>query len=242
MALYTAANPDVYLQPQYVDGQSNSNNFWIPKGATTNADWGLKPFWKDNTGYWTSQDVRNTDIFGYAYPETQYWKFDSDEQWRNDVRGTIEMLYPNSARNTLINAIASGGNLAATIQGDNSFVDWTIEVTASGMEMPSSFSAQFSLVGLFSSDPSTHVGAWTRMMSEDRETGTWVDHQAARKKKRDSTIVRNLSSTLALTSNLLDEVTAGNLGSLDADVVVPYLKAHLTWNVYAVRQPLKSEI
>lgn len=199
------------------------------------ANYPLPPFWKDDDNFYTSEDVRSSDIFGYAYPETQYWNFNSTDEWRNDVRATIERLYPSSARSTLNKAIASGSDLTNVVGDGSTFIDWNIEVKASASEMPMSFSAKFSLVGDFSSDESIPINTWTRMMGEDHESGARKIRQAERKTKRHSTIEQNLSSSLSLTSSLLDQVTNGRVESLDPDVVVPYLKAHLTWNVVTVR-------
>ena len=78
MALYLAANPNTWVQPEYVDGNDNVGNFWIPRGATVDALWGLPPFWKNGTTFYSSEDIRHTDILGYAYPETQHWTFPSE--------------------------------------------------------------------------------------------------------------------------------------------------------------------
>jgi tyrosinase len=174
-------------------------------------------------------------VFGYAYPETQYWNFASDEEWRNNVRGIIQSLYPNSARSTLANAVATGNTLAQVVDAD-SFTDWMIQIKASPTEMPATFRAMFSLVGDFLSDPSTEIGIWTRMIVDGSESGAWKPRQVERKAKPLRTTDQGLASVIGLTSSLLEQITAGKLESLDPEAVLPYLEAHLTWNVYGVGQ------
>ncbi|KAF1975697.1 Di-copper centre-containing protein, partial [Bimuria novae-zelandiae CBS 107.79] len=239
MDLYITANPGSWLQPEYVDGIKNFSTFWSPVGTTIDASSGLPPFWKDENTFYTSEDVRRTDIFGYVYPETQYWKFATEEKWRNDVRGTIQRLYPHSARETLMNAMAGGSALTHVLEDGDTFIDWVIEIKASAQEMPASFNAKFFLVGGFSSDESIPVSTWTRLTTQDPETSARKGREAAVAEKRYSTIDHGLSSTLILTSTLLEQVMAGELESLDSDVVVPYLQERLRWKVYAVRRPFK---
>ncbi|KAL1603686.1 hypothetical protein SLS60_005275 [Paraconiothyrium brasiliense] len=235
MPLYTTANPTAWLQPAAVDGARNQATFWIPPSGTTDANTGLPPFWKNENEFWTSNDAHHTDVFGYAYPGTQYWNFTSDEEWRNSVRGIIQSLYPNSARSTLTNAVANGDTLTHIMDEGNMFMDWVIQVKASAREMPPIFRAMFSLVGDFSSDASTEVGMWMRMIVDGPETSAWKAREAEQNAKRFSTIDQGLTNTIGLTSSLLDQIKAGKLESLDPEAVVPYLNTHLTWVVYAVR-------
>ncbi|KAJ4296308.1 hypothetical protein N0V90_006353 [Kalmusia sp. IMI 367209] len=234
LALYTAANPDVWLEPLAVNSVNNIPNFWIPPNAVTDANYPLPPFWKDEQTFYNSEDVRSTDALGYAYPETQHWNFASADDWQNDVRSTIQRLYPNNVQTTLTNAILSGSELSSVVEEGDMFTDWTIEARASVAEMPSTFQAKFSFTGDFSSDESTQVGMWPRMMPESHEPDAWKVRQAERKARRGSTPDQSSSSTIALTSSLLDRIAAGKLENLSPDAVVPYLKNHLTWTVYAV--------
>lgn len=232
MALYLAANPNAWLQPEYVDGNYNAGNFWIPRGATVDAKWGLPPFWKNDTTFYTSEDVRKTDIFGYAYPETQYWIFSSEEKWRNDVRNTIQRLYSNSARAALTGSFADIDSFGHGSKHGHTFVDWTIVAKAS-IDMPASFNARFFLVGN-SSDRLTEIGMWARMMTEDPRGGVWKARQVTRKANCVRSTEKSLTNIQSLTSSLLDQVMGSQLQSLEPDVVVPYLKNHLRWEVYAV--------
>jgi tyrosinase len=67
-------------------------------------------------------------------------------------------------------------------------------------------------------------------------SGSWKARQVERKAKGLNTIDQGLTSAIGLTSSLLDQITAGKLENLDSEAVLPYLEAHLTWNVYGVGQ------
>jgi len=232
MALYQAANPNVWLQPENV---GDKWNFWIPRNSVIDANWPLKPFWKDSQSFWTSNDIRNTEVFGYVYPETQYWNYNSDGEWRDSVKSAIAKLYSPSARAMLTGDLSSD-SFANVLDGDNTFIDWTINISASSAEMPSTFRAVFALTGDFSSDPSIPVGIWSKLMAEVEGKNTWKAYQAERKATRGTPSGSSMDGTVSLTSSLLALIKEGKLESLEPHAVVPHLQSHLTWNVYAVRQ------
>lgn len=51
---------------------------------------------------------------------------------------------------------------------------------------------------------------------------------------RASTMESTSTSTMMLTSSLLDEIVAGDLENLNPDAVIPFLNTRLTWVLYAV--------
>ena len=59
----------------------------------------LAPF-KDASGqrYWTSEGVRSTKTFNYAYPETQRWGFSSDDDYARSVMRAVQQLYGGVSR------------------------------------------------------------------------------------------------------------------------------------------------
>lgn len=238
MAMYQAANPSSWLQPEYVDGDKDASTFWIPKGATLDTNWPLPPFWRTEDTFHTSETVRWTYTFGHAYPETQFWKFATEEDYQNDVKETIQKLYSSSVRATLTDAIAKGGRLNDVVDDDKTFIDWSIETTASAVEMPTSFTVEFSLVEDPPSNQTTRVGMWVRMTTADRKDNGWGEQQAAHEADVDTTKDKTMINHQSLTSSLLDQIKDEKLRTLEPDAVVPYLKNHLTWNVYAVRRPL----
>lgn len=84
-------------------------------GATESITTGLTPFWESPGSFWTSEGVRKTGTFGYAYPETQSWNFSTPQQYSSNIRATIRQLYGGSNLATLI-AESSPGNLSDRAQ------------------------------------------------------------------------------------------------------------------------------
>lgn len=84
-------------------------------GATESITTGLTPFWESSDSFWTSEGVRKTGTFGYAYPETQSWRFSTPQQYSSNIRATIRQLYGGSNLATLI-AESSPGNLSGRAQ------------------------------------------------------------------------------------------------------------------------------
>ncbi|KAF2465062.1 tyrosinase [Lindgomyces ingoldianus] len=221
-ALWQGVNPDKYVEPRSV---FSSGTYTIADNTVVDADTPLLPFWNTTTTFWTSNAVKDTTVLGYAYPETMSWMFDSKDAYRASVNASISQLYSSSSRARLSEMGAEGGDLKH-LNADGSFTDWSINVEASLIDMPTTFTVRFSLVGMFSSDPVSSIGAWTHLMPSDHT----MDRSTA---KRDSTLDPRLKGTISLTATLLDDIAARKLESLDEGIVVPYLKSKLTWKVYA---------
>ncbi|KAF8860553.1 Di-copper centre-containing protein [Acephala macrosclerotiorum] len=91
-AMWCAINPGKYTF-DLTDIQDNGT-YVIKAGTRENLSIGLSPF-VDHSGqaYWTPSGVGSTEIFNYAYPETQRWKFKSDAEYQNSINATIYHLY-----------------------------------------------------------------------------------------------------------------------------------------------------
>lgn len=79
-------------------------------GTEENIQTALTPFWETSDSFWTSDGVRKTGAFGYAYPETQEWKFSTPQQYQSNVRTVFRQLYGGSSLGTII-AESSPGHL-----------------------------------------------------------------------------------------------------------------------------------
>ncbi|KAF2105402.1 hypothetical protein BDV96DRAFT_655683 [Lophiotrema nucula] len=221
LAIWEAAHPGLDIVPETID--SNMINFWLSQGDTIDTNSDLPPFWKTETTFWKVSEVRDTQIFGYAYPETMNWTFSSADAYGASINSTIARLYSNSARSSLTaGAAGTGAANFNHLLKDNSYTDWNVEIRAARSALKATFIMRFSLVGTFSSDPVTQVGAWHVLMSESHRV-------AARKVKRTNTLEKQQEGHVSLTSALLTEIAAGHLESLEAVDVVPFLKEKLTW-------------
>ena len=82
----------------WVTPQEALDGTWVTgKKGEEGPDTKLAPFYKDETNFWTSADVRSTHTFGYAYPETQRWNFKNTDEYRLDIGERLEKLYPASS-------------------------------------------------------------------------------------------------------------------------------------------------
>ena len=75
----------------------------------------LAPF-NDATGqtFYTSDNVRSTETFNYAYPETQRWAYPSDSAYQASVQTAVQTLYGGVSNQFAgLNLVAKPAALAA---------------------------------------------------------------------------------------------------------------------------------
>lgn len=106
-AIWQAINPNSYVTPQEVVQETVTNQVGTLETKTT----ALTPFWENSNAFWTSDGVRKTGTLGYAYPETQSWKFSTPDQYKANVRATIRKLYGGSSLASIL-ADSTPGNLS----------------------------------------------------------------------------------------------------------------------------------
>ena len=89
-AVWQALNPTSYT----INQPAGDGTFVITASTIETDTTPLAPF-NDATGnnYWTSDAVRSTETFNYAYPETQRWAFSSDSDYANSVQNAVNQLY-----------------------------------------------------------------------------------------------------------------------------------------------------
>ena len=230
LALFQVMHPETWFEP----ADSGSGGLWAPAHITVDANWGLQPFWKNEHSFYTSYDVRDTAVFGYAYPETQAWDYASEDSWRRAVTAYVAWTYPMGARSMLTeNGAESAGGLSHLLT-NSTFTDWSIAITALTKRLPGTFHVEFVFAGISSADADTAVvGQWMQLMPQGTNED-WKSYGAESKTKRFSTLEPTKNGTVSLTMSLIDQVAAGQLASLDVDAVVPYLQGHLGWRVTGV--------
>lgn len=79
-----------------MDQAATNDTVTTKEGTTENVSTALTPFWKSSTEFYTSTDVRTTESFGNAYPETQPWNFQSTGDYQASVRTAFRNLYGGS--------------------------------------------------------------------------------------------------------------------------------------------------
>ncbi|KAI9651402.1 hypothetical protein NHQ30_001444 [Ciborinia camelliae] len=89
-AIWQALNPNSYA----INKPSGDGTFSIQSGTKETSTTPLTPF-NDSTGstYWTSEGVRSTATFNYAYPETQQWKYPTLKDYQTSVLAAVQTLY-----------------------------------------------------------------------------------------------------------------------------------------------------
>jgi tyrosinase len=228
--MYQAANPNTYMEPANV---GDAGNVYLENYQTVDGNTELLPFRKSSGSFWTTNEIRSTETFGYAYPETQKNAQLSVADLQSSVEATVARLYSSSARNMLTASPATADG-RMLLSNDQTFTDWTINMQAPSSALPSTFIIRFHFIGDFSSDPVIDVGRWMKLMPVDHKTASHVSAQMSGFAASDQMI----KGTVSLTTRLLEQVDAGKLASLDVVDVVPFLKESLTWKGISVSLPI----
>lgn len=102
-AIWQDLNPTSLISPQQVQ----ASNFYTPEGMTEDQNSLLLPF-RDQTGtaFWSPTRVMQTETFGYAYPETQQWKFSSQSDYQQALRTSVNTLYGGNVLRNFVERIA----------------------------------------------------------------------------------------------------------------------------------------
>lgn len=204
-------------------------NVYLDDYQDVDANTELLPFRKDPGKFMTFNDCRNTTVLGYAYPETQRWKFPSDAAYQTAVTASIATMYGGRMRAQAEVKVASTRPtpFGETLQDSNgTYTDWTIETQAIASKLPPSFIVKYSLGGMFHTDPVVEVGSWMMLMPERLD-----DVQT---QKDPSVPEKLINGTTSITSYLVEQIENKSLKSLEPSDVVPFLTEKLTWNVYDV--------
>ena len=102
-AIWQELNPDAYMTPR----PAPYSTFTATGGEAQTKDTPLAPFWdKTGTKFWTSAEVRDTFTFGYAYPETQRWRFPDPKAYQAEVRRAVTALYGTNVFSNFVANVA----------------------------------------------------------------------------------------------------------------------------------------
>jgi len=84
------------------------STFSVTGGASQSKDTPLAPFWdKSGTKFWTSAQIKDTAAtFGYAYPETQSWRFPTVAEYQANIRQTVGALYGTNVFSNFVANVA----------------------------------------------------------------------------------------------------------------------------------------
>jgi tyrosinase len=210
--MYQTAHPERILEPESV---GNNGNVYIEDNQVVDGNTPLLPFRRsDGDGFWTTNDVQDTRLFGYAYPETSAGL---------NAGAAIAKLYSSSAR-TLIksnnisihakHAVAEGDDDAGalSLNTTNTYTDYFIQ--GSTENFLGTFSVTFHFDPQIPGREPIEVASWVNVVMQQRQNAP-----------------KQSNGTISLTSGLMDRIADGDLESLDVRDVVPYLKSHLEWAI-----------
>lgn len=219
--MYQAMYPDIYFTGENVgiDG-----NVWIENDSEVDATTALLPFRKATGEYWTTNDVRSTTTFGYAYVDTFKPNNATDKEHIDAVKATVARLYGSSARAVLAAQPASAGSSARLMSGERNFTDWTIRVSTLTSGLPA-FVVRFRLCGDRPGESNlVDVGALMKLKSMSHEIAS----------KPESIPRTSYEGSVSLTATLLEQIADGRLRSLEEWDVRPFLNEYLHATITAV--------
>jgi tyrosinase len=111
--------------------QSINPNIWIHPGQLEDQNTPLVPFMNNTASkFWTSADIKDTKVLGYAYPETQSWRYTNRDLYQKSLRTLVTALYGGNVFQTFSQSIAP--------QMKQNF----ISTAASGMKLPEASKSQ----------------------------------------------------------------------------------------------------
>jgi tyrosinase len=226
-ALWQTINPNAYGGSQAAVDTTFTTNL----GQNLDANSPLTPFFRDDSNYWTTNDVRNwATTFGYTYPE-----FSNTAGDRNAIVNAVNNLYgpnaqPGAKSRRSIASYAPAGKSAAPSSVDNaklaangSEYQYVANIQTPRFALKTSFT-----IYIFLGEPATEVPAtWSTDANLVGPFGVLADAPNA-DMNMDEIII---SGSIPLTRVLHAKLEAGIISSMAPDVVNAYLKANLVWKI-----------
>lgn len=230
-AMWQAINPQSYVVPT----TNTVGNYAVPEGFVYTADSSLLPFHSDNgTRFWTSNGVRSTRTFGYAYRDVMDWNT-TQSTLASDVRANINRLYDPAVSTGKLRRYYSASitepsgahpaslHMTSTTRSNKFKRQWTITVQVRRFAHQSPFLIDF-FVGVPPSSPS----AWSTAANL---VGSHAQFIASNSNLMhpDKSPKALSHGEVSLTHCILTNVQRGALTDLEPDSVIPFLTKSLTW-------------
>ncbi|KAF2722531.1 Di-copper centre-containing protein [Polychaeton citri CBS 116435] len=224
-ALWQGINPTVYGASQSAPGKT----WTVAQGSTQNADSPLTPFHKDTScNFWTTKQVRNTNTFGYTYPE-----FANSDGSVGAIKSYVNKLYGPSATATA----GSSKRTAAPEPENNKKRDIssqmlknaegkTYEYVANLQTPRYALNGSYSIYMFLGQPQSNDTTTWT---SDPNMVGVYGVLSQPGMTGMNITI----SGSVPLTQGLTDKLGDGLLNTLSSLHVTPFLTKALTWKIDA---------
>ena len=227
-AMWQTLYPSSYVQP----ASSEGGTYAIPRGVQVDTNTALTPF-RSRGGFWTSEASRSTTSLGYVYPET-------GSNDANTVRRAVNTLYgpsmflqkrqnsdPVADTMTDINATTTGED---QLNLDDTLHEYFANVKVGKHSLDGSF-----FIYVFLGDVEADPASWATDPDLVGLHAVFADHNDV-VGGAGAAASMNIKTTgaIPLTETLRQKVAAGELESLEMDVVTAYLRSALQWRVKLV--------
>ncbi|KAI0842135.1 Di-copper centre-containing protein [Hypoxylon sp. FL0890] len=241
--MWQALYNDTYVVPQPAVYSSHTTS----PGEYEDSQTALTPFFSNETHFWTSDTVRDHEVFGYTYAEVA-------NRSRAEVVASINRLYGNFSPVSMLTRPSksqqhdkrheghpalpgTGGvnglswnsktsarpSVDAVFSGDK-YREWIANIRVNKHAMRGSFS-----IHLFLEEVPSDPLSWAVASSLVGTLGIFA-HRGVHGWKSD----RKVAGTIPMTSALMHMVASGKVPSLHAEDVEPYLKSNLELRVSLV--------
>lgn len=220
-AMYQIVYPNSYVEPMNAVGST----FTYPAGTLENVNSNLPPFHTNtNGGQFTSQSVRKTTAFGYAYPETQSGTAAS-------VKAAINSLYGNTAGSTTsskvkrsqINDVDAAASAQSATGNDATSYQYVANTVSQKFAMNGSYAIYF-----FMGNYSDNAAEWS---VDPNLVGTNAVFASFASADSMGDMDLKVTGSVPLTTMLVSKVASGECKSLNPADVESYLSSNLEYRV-----------
>lgn len=230
-AMWQALYNDSYVMPMKAIYPSHTS----AAGDLQDAGTPLTPFFANDSTFWTSETVRNHEVFGYTYPEVS-------SKNRSEVVTSINRLYTNYSPATMGigrrrkrsmgygDTIVTDGSSSqqgihrrsrrlpvnAIFEGD-SYYEWVANVHVNKHALNGSF-----LIHMFLGNVPVDSATWSIARNLVGTLGVFAHSWPHESMKQ-----QQIGGTIPMTSALMDAIASGHVASLRPYHVEPFLKSQL---------------
>ena len=263
-ALHDEKLPEKYVERSEV---LEDGTFTTPQSTTTKKSWedkytDLTPFYKDSNKFWNADGVQNTEVFGYAYPETQKWKFRDVESYKTDIKAQLKSLYRDGSLASMIQATQQGqakSTMAVLepraielaqkplttvkrkledLAPQKRYLEWLTNLKVQKHALNDTFNVHVFIGPIEEENPilwpvsPNHVGAFS-VLGAPEDSGC-----AKCQEDRENRV--EVSGQIPLTIALAERYLAEKIDDLTPASVRPYLQQNLHWRVALVSATIRS--
>ncbi len=217
-AMWQVINPNTYVVPE----PATYSTFTNSAGDTQDSTSPLTPFHADASGkFWTSDSVRSTATFGYAYPETT----NSTGNITTQVIAAINKLYGSTSNTTSKLKRNAGFIESRDVALNGNYHEWVANIRVKKSALDAPF-----FIHIFLGDFNPEPASWT---FEPNLVGTHCVFTKASVSSSNCSCDPDqmVTATIPLTDAMLTKITNGELASLEPTDATAYVADNLKYRV-----------